>query len=130
MHIVPTHMTVIDYCSGLAQNQIVVNRDYQRSHEVWPVAAQSFLIESMLLGFPIPKMALYQITDRDARTSTREIVDGQQRTEAIKQFFVGALFDSVDGRHGLNGSYRGCKKQAGYVWRIADRRIIVGVYLD
>lgn len=84
-------LTVAEYCEALDNASIKVNRDYQRSSEVWPAAAQSFLIESILLGFPIPKLAHYQKTDRVSRKTTREIIDGQQRTEAIKAFYDGKL---------------------------------------
>jgi hypothetical protein len=84
-------MTIADYSKGLHDQSIVVNRDYQRSNRVWPTTAQSFLIESILLGYPVPKLALYQVTDRETRTTQRELVDGQQRTEAIVQFFDNKL---------------------------------------
>jgi hypothetical protein len=91
VQIIPTHMTVAEYCGALRDGSLVVNKDYQRSNKVWPMTAQSFLIESILLKFPVPKLALYQVTDRTSRRTTREIVDGQQRTEAIRAFFEGDL---------------------------------------
>ena len=54
-------------------------------------AAQSFFIESILRGFPIPKISLFAKTDRITRQTIREIVDGQQRTLAIKAFYDGKL---------------------------------------
>jgi len=86
MQTLVTNMTVAEYCKGLSDKSIVVNHDYQRSNKVWPTTAQSFLIESILLGYPVPKLALYQITDRNTRSTIKEIVDGQQRTEAIRLF--------------------------------------------
>src|SRR3954470_24513201 len=91
MQIIPTHMTVVQYCESLADESIIVNRDYQRSNQVWPSTAQSFLIESILLGYPVPKLALYQVTDRVSRRTYLEIIDGQQRTEAIQSFYDGDL---------------------------------------
>jgi hypothetical protein len=44
------------------------------------------LIESILLGYPIPKLTIRQITDLATRKTTSEIVDGQQRTRAIVDF--------------------------------------------
>jgi hypothetical protein len=84
-----TAFTVAEYCSQFAQGQIIVNRDYQRSAKVWPAAAKSYLIDTLLLGFPIPKLTLYQRTDLLTRTTIKEIVDGQQRSEAICQFLNG-----------------------------------------
>jgi hypothetical protein len=80
-------MTVADYCQAMERNEIRVNRDYQRSEKVWPQAARSFLIETILLGFPMPKLAHYQVTDLKTRKVTKEIVDGQQRSMAVWDFY-------------------------------------------
>jgi hypothetical protein len=72
----PTDLTVADYCQAMERNEIRVNREYQRSDRVWPNAARSFLIETILLGFPMPKLAHYQVTDLRTRKVTKEIVDG------------------------------------------------------
>jgi len=69
------------------RKEIVVNRDYQRSEKVWPPAARSFLIETILLGYPIPKLYLYQVTDLKSRKTLKHIVDGQQRSYAILDFY-------------------------------------------
>jgi hypothetical protein len=87
----PTTYTIAEYCDMLTRNEVIVNRDYQRSDKVWPPAAQSFLIETILLGYPVPKLSLHQITDLKTRKTVREIVDGQQRTKAIRAFYDGKL---------------------------------------
>jgi hypothetical protein len=84
---VSTNMTVADYCAGMDRREIIVNRDYQRSDKVWPDSAKSYLIESAILGYPIPKLFLYQSTDLKSRKTIKEIVDGQQRSMAIYDFF-------------------------------------------
>jgi len=78
-----TSYTVADYCKDINNGDIVVNRDYQRSDKVWPPAARSYLIESILLGYPIPQLYLYPKTDLKSKKTIREIVDGQQRSQAI-----------------------------------------------
>jgi hypothetical protein len=87
MDIVAGGFTVASFCEGLNEGKIQVDRRYQRSNQIWPVTAQSFLIESVLLDFPVPKLFLHQKTDRVSRKTVRYIVDGQQRTEAIWSFF-------------------------------------------
>lgn len=87
MNIVETHMTVAEYCEAMGRGDIVVNRQYQRSSKVWPPIARSFLIETILLGFPMPKLSLYQITDLRSRRTIKEIVDGQQRSTIIRGFY-------------------------------------------
>jgi len=91
MQIVPTSLTVADYCQGMERGEIVVNHDYQRSDKVWPLVARSFLIETILLGYPIPKLFLHQVTDIKTRRTMKAIVDGQQRSTAIRDFYNGNL---------------------------------------
>ena len=79
--------TVLEYCEMNDRKEVKVNRNYQRSDEVWPRTAQSFLIETILLNYPIPKLFLHQKTDLRTNRTLREIVDGQQRTKAILGFF-------------------------------------------
>jgi hypothetical protein len=87
MHIIPTNYSVAEYCAGMLRKEIVVNREYQRSDKVWPPAARSFLVETILLGYPIPKLSLYQVTDIKSRKTMKEIVDGQQRSLTILDFY-------------------------------------------
>jgi hypothetical protein len=82
-----TSFTVADYCEAMGRGDIVVNQDYQRSDKVWPQVARSYLIETILLGFPMPKLSLYQVTDVATRKTYKEIVDGQQRSKAIYDFY-------------------------------------------
>jgi hypothetical protein len=84
---VSSSFTIADYCSAMANSEIVVNKDYQRSDKVWPSVAKSYLIETILKGFPIPKLYLYQKTDVKSRRTYKEIVDGQQRSFAILEFY-------------------------------------------
>jgi hypothetical protein len=86
-----TNMTVAEYCAAMHRNEIIVNKNYQRSDQVWPDVARSFLIESILLGFPIPKIYLHSITHLKSRKTIKEIVDGQQRSRAIFDFFYDKL---------------------------------------
>jgi hypothetical protein len=101
---VATQFTVADYCKGMTRNEIIVNREYQRSDKVWPAAARSYLIETILKGFPVPKLYLYQITDVKSRETHKEIVDGQQRSMAIwgfykDQFKIGKLAENEETRN-------------------------------
>ena len=87
MQIIPSTYTVADYCAAMERQEIIVNRQYQRSDKVWPPPAKSFLIESILLGYSIPKLSLYQVTDVKTRKTRKEIVDGQQRSQTIFDFY-------------------------------------------
>ena len=86
MKVITSTTTVAAYCDEMLENKIIVNKDYQRSSKVWPNKARSYLIDTILLGFPIPKLSLYQTTDLKSRKTIKEIVDGQQRSMAIQAF--------------------------------------------
>lgn len=86
METVRTDMTIADFAAAYDRNDIVVNRDYQRSDKVWPDAAKSFLIETLILGYPLPKLSMYQITNVRTRRTVKEIVDGQQRATTISDY--------------------------------------------
>src|SRR3954447_16409309 len=65
-----------------------VNPRYQRSGEAWPRKAKSFLVETILLDMPIPPVLLHKLPE--ARGSiVEDIIDGQQRCEALQQFREG-----------------------------------------
>lgn len=80
-------MTIADYCQAFERREVSINRAYQRSPQVWPTQARSFLIETILKGYPIPKLALHQITDLQSRKTVKHVVDGQQRSMAILDFY-------------------------------------------
>jgi hypothetical protein len=87
MRINTVNMSVGDYCRTFDRFEAEVDHTYQRSPNVWPELARSYLIETMLKEFPIPKLALHQVTDLKSRKSVKRVVDGQQRTMALLDFF-------------------------------------------
>ena len=93
---VQSPMTISDYCSAIDRGEIITNPEYQRSDKVWPPAARSFLIETIMLGYPIPKIFLFQKLDLKSKKTVKEIVDGQQRTKTIHEFFHNKLHIAVD----------------------------------
>jgi len=84
-------ITVLDFCDGLKTGEYQVNRDYQRSDKVWPINAKSFLIETILLEYPVPKLSVHQNLDVKSRKTVKQIVDGQQRSTAILEFYQNKL---------------------------------------
>ena len=65
----------------IRENQLVLP-NFQRSY-VWSAILASRLIESFLLGLPVPEVFLY----KELATERRLIVDGQQRLATIAFFF-------------------------------------------
>jgi Protein of unknown function DUF262 len=84
-------MTVADYCAAFRRREVVVDTTYQRSSEVWPDRARSYLIETILKGFPVPKLTLHQRTDLKTKKTTKFVVDGQQRSRAMVDFYENRL---------------------------------------
>lgn len=82
---------ILDFCNGLKSGEYMVNRDYQRSEKVWPANAKSFLIETIVLDYPVPKLSLHQNLDVKSRKTVKQIVDGQQRSMAIQEFYQNKL---------------------------------------
>ena len=64
-----------DYRDALLRGDIIINRDinrdYQRSSRVWPDMAKSYLMETILRDFPIPKLFLHQTQDTKTRKPIR-----------------------------------------------------------
>lgn len=68
---------------------LVVNPEYQRGGGLWPVAAKSYFIDTILRDFPFPKVYFHELVDRGSRKPRKEIVDGQQRLSTIVEFAEG-----------------------------------------
>jgi hypothetical protein len=66
------------------EESLEIKPPYQR-RPVWGVRQKAKLIESVLLGLPIPELFVDETTTEDGKTSFA-IIDGQQRTRAILQF--------------------------------------------
>ena len=84
-------MSVADYCNAMQEKKIIVNSDYQRKDGLWNAPARSFFIESILLEYPIPKLFVYAKLDLKTRGVIKEIVDGQQRSQALMMFYENKL---------------------------------------
>lgn len=68
--------------------QIIVQPSFQRKF-VWDIKKASKLIESFILGYPVPNILL----GRDPETEIMEVIDGQQRILSICDFFKGKFRD-------------------------------------
>ncbi len=91
MQVQQTTFTIVEFCQQLQEGKIRVNKDYQRSSKVWPPAARSYLIDTIIREYPMPKLSLHQKTDLRSRKTIKDIVDGQQRSGAIVDFYNNKL---------------------------------------
>lgn len=67
--------------------QLTLSPKYQRN-SVWNDKAKSFLIDTIIRGFPIPPIFLRQMVDVKSKTTHREVIDGQQRLRTILEYIV------------------------------------------
>lgn len=91
MHISVGQTSLIDLVSQLERKEIVINKDYQREAGVWPDSARSYFIDTILEGYPFPKVYLYQVFNEKSKRPIKEIVDGQQRITTILDFMDNKL---------------------------------------
>jgi 5-methylcytosine-specific restriction endonuclease McrA len=80
------------------QQMLVVNPEYQRG-AVWTTTQKKKLIDSMLRGYPLPMIYLHHIQQKAGGLISQrfEVIDGQQRINAVYEYCEGALklFDPV-----------------------------------
>ena len=79
-------MSIGELISSYKDGEIEVNPSFQRTFR-WSDFAKSRLIESFLLGLPVPPIFVYQ-----RATGSWELIDGLQRVSSVLQF-VGELKD-------------------------------------
>lgn len=77
--------SINDFVEWDKAGQLELNPRFQR-RPVWTEKAKSFLMDTILRGKPIPKVFIRQKINVSTKTSTREVVDGQQRLRTILSF--------------------------------------------
>ena len=86
----PTDPTLELLSQQIARGDMIIPF-YQRKY-VWKIEQASKLIESFLMGLPVPQIFLF-VNDQDQL----EVIDGQQRVMSIHYFFEG-YFGEADNR--------------------------------
>ena len=77
------------------RSQIDMNPPYQRHGRLWSDSDKSYLIDSIINGFDVPKLYMADFTWGDSALNRSKlpyaIIDGKQRLEAIFDFFDGNI---------------------------------------
>lgn len=81
----------LELLTSQVEREDIIIPFYQRKY-VWKIEQASKLVESFLMGLPVPQIFLY-VNDDDQL----EVIDGQQRIMSIKYFFEG-FFGEEDAR--------------------------------
>lgn len=87
--ITPWQSSVYGVTERIRDNEIDLYPEYQRCENIWPKATQSRLIESLLIGIPLPA---FYFTDEIVQSSPYrkwQIVDGLQRLCSLRNFILG-----------------------------------------
>lgn len=109
MKIQPTTMTIGEVRSQIGRSELMINHDYQRSPNVWPQSAKSYFIDTILAGFPFPKIYIYAHYDDTLNIEDeikKEIVDGQQRVETMLEYLANKFYVSTPSSEFLRKRYR------------------------
>ena len=69
----------------LRERQIIFDTEYQREAGLWKEREKSRLIESILLGLPLPSFFFSERAESDYEW---EVIDGLQRLCAFQEFFI------------------------------------------
>lgn len=89
MGVIPSGISVQEIYRRYRENQIVVNRKYQRKL-VWTEDEKIKLIDSIIKGYPIPLILFAEYIDAEGKVKY-EILDGLQRLNAIVGFIEDAF---------------------------------------
>jgi hypothetical protein len=77
------------------RNKIDVSPPYQRRGRLWSDTDKSYLIDSIINGFDVPKLYIADFTWGNSPLNVKNlpyaIIDGKQRLEAIFDFFDGKI---------------------------------------
>jgi hypothetical protein len=81
-------MSIGEIVSQYREGELVINPDFQRLFR-WEIGQKSRLIESILLGIPLPSIFVFERED-----NKWELIDGLQRISTVLEF-MGLLQDPV-----------------------------------
>ncbi len=84
-------MSIGEIVNMYKDDELIINPDFQRLFR-WKIGQKSKLIESLLLGIPLPSIFVFETAD-----AKWELIDGLQRISTILQF-MGLLKNPDSGR--------------------------------
>lgn len=93
--VVPNNLSLIELERDHKAGQLVLRPAFQR-RPVWTDEQKSFLIDSILRGYPVPEIYFYVSDGVDSDPLTKYVVDGQQRLRACLEFMSDRLPISFD----------------------------------
>ena len=89
MNVNASKVSVANVRDMVARGDLVTNHQYQRAPGLWPTAARSYFIDTIVEGFIFPPIYFHEFLERTTKKTRTEIVDGQQRITTIISFLNG-----------------------------------------
>jgi hypothetical protein len=84
-----TNPTIADIYQSVAAKRLILRPDFQRRF-VWTLAHQEEFIDTILRGYPFPEIYVCEgEVNVQELTTTRHVIDGQQRLTTIKRYIDG-----------------------------------------
>jgi uncharacterized protein with ParB-like and HNH nuclease domain len=99
-----THRTVSWFNKAHQKDELVLSAPYQRN-PVWTPIQQAYLIDTILLGLPIPELYMQDVGNEEGEEQ-HIVVDGQQRIRAVLDFLAGVI--ALEGDE-VSRSWRGLR---------------------
>jgi hypothetical protein len=93
--IAKTVYKVSDFLSWQRSGSLILSPNFQR-RAVWPEAAKSYFMDSIVQGLPVPIVFLRERSDLDTLEPKREVVDGQQRLRTLISFIEPRLLENYN----------------------------------
>jgi Protein of unknown function DUF262 len=104
---------VSDFVGWQREGVLELNPNFQR-RSVWKKGAKSFLMDTILRGFPVPIIFLRdKKTDLKTLKAKRDVVDGQQRIRTLLSFVDPALLPDYDPKRDDFEIYRTHNRELG-----------------
>src|SRR6266481_339302 len=82
--------TTLDFKGWHESNTLVLTPKFQR-RGVWSNGAQSFFVDTLLRGMPVPPVFLRVRQSEDNKKIIREVIDGQQRLSTVLKYIDGGF---------------------------------------
>ena len=93
--IAKTVYKISDFISWQRAQSLELSPSFQR-RAVWPKAAKSLLVDTVVRGLPMPIIFLRERTDLKTLEPIREVVDGQQRLRTLLSFIEPSSLKDYD----------------------------------
>lgn len=80
--------TVSDFIEWSSAGSLSISPKFQR-RGVWKNPAKSYLIDTVIRGYPVPPIYIRVGQSENRKKTLREVIDGQQRITALLEFVAG-----------------------------------------